>query len=86
MSYDDVHTVSFTSTLENLFKTSACLHGFEFGFCREDAVAALNDAIDNREEGIMIKDPNSPYQPNMRKGGWYKVKPDYLSKHNKDVC
>jgi len=38
----------------------------------------LNDAIDSREEGIMIKDPESIYKPNVRKGGWYKLKPDYI--------
>lgn len=39
---------------------------------------ALNEAIDGREEGIMIKDPDSVYKPNNRKGGWYKIKPEYV--------
>ena len=26
----------------------------------------------------MVKDPDSVYKPNTRKGGWYKVKPDYI--------
>ena len=40
---------------------------------------ALNDAIDNREEGIMVKDPNGIYRPNARRGhgGWLKIKPEY---------
>ena len=39
---------------------------------------ALNEAIDNRDEGIMIKDPNSIYKTGSRnKSGWIKVKPDY---------
>ena len=46
---------------------------------REDCLDALNDAIDRREEGIMVKDPDSVYKPNVRKGGWFKVKPDYMS-------
>ena len=33
----------------------------------------LNEAIDNREEGIVVKDPDSIYKPNARKGGWLKV-------------
>ncbi len=45
---------------------------------RQDCVDALNDAIDSREEGIMIKDPESVYKPNTRKGGWYKLKPEYV--------
>ena len=39
---------------------------------------ALNEAIDNREEGIVVKDPQSVYKPNNRKGGWYKLKPEYI--------
>ena len=47
--------------------------------CSEDCLKALNDAIDRREEGIMVKDPDSVYKPNVRKGGWLKLKPDYMS-------
>lgn len=46
---------------------------------RQECIDALNDAIDSREEGIMVKDPESIYKPNVRKGGWYKLKPDYVS-------
>ncbi len=37
-------------------------------FNREDVVAALNNAIDNREEGIIVKLPSSTYKPDKRKG------------------
>ena len=33
----------------------------------------LNKAIDQREEGLVLKDPDSIYKPNARKGGWIKV-------------
>ena len=33
----------------------------------------LNEAIDQREEGIVLKNPVSVYKPNERKGGWVKV-------------
>ena len=33
----------------------------------------LNEAIDQREEGIVLKNPDSVYKPNERKGGWVKV-------------
>lgn len=36
----------------------------------------LDDAIDNREEGIIVKDPLSIYKPNSRYSGWYKIKPE----------
>ena len=44
----------------------------------QDCVDALNDAIDGREEGIMVKDPETAYRPNTRKGGWFKIKPEYI--------
>ncbi len=69
-----------------------------FFFCpfihREDVIAALNNAIDNREEGIIVKLPSSTYKPDKRKGevytvinniyhlasgsGWLKIKPEYV--------
>ncbi len=39
---------------------------------------ALNNAIDRLEEGLVLKDPDSVYKPNVRnKGGWVKIKPEY---------
>ena len=35
---------------------------------REELIAALNEAIDRREEGLMIKQPSSTYRPDKRKG------------------
>ncbi|XP_070569622.1 DNA ligase 4-like [Ptychodera flava] len=47
---------------------------------REDVIQALNDAIERREEGIVIKQPTAPYKPDKRKGsGWLKVKPEYVN-------
>lgn len=53
---------------------------------KSDIIEALNNAIDAREEGIMIKDPTSVYKPGARtKSGWIKVKPEY--QHNlADTC
>ena len=39
-------------------------------FIREEVVAALNEAIDRREEGLLIKLPSSLYRPDKRKGKW----------------
>lgn len=44
----------------------------------QDCADALNEAIDGREEGIMVKNPDSVYRPNTRKGGWFKIKPEYV--------
>ncbi|XP_013776591.1 DNA ligase 4-like isoform X1 [Limulus polyphemus] len=44
----------------------------------QECVQALNNAIDQREEGIVVKNPASIYRPSARKGGWMKVKPEYV--------
>ncbi|XP_023828890.1 DNA ligase 4 [Salvelinus sp. IW2-2015] len=44
----------------------------------QEVVNALNEAIDNREEGIMVKDPSSVYKPDKRGEGWLKIKPEYV--------
>lgn len=44
----------------------------------QEVVDALNDAIDGREEGIMVKDPASVYKPDKRGEGWLKIKPEYV--------
>ncbi|XP_053273000.1 DNA ligase 4 [Pleuronectes platessa] len=44
----------------------------------QEVVNALNDAIDGREEGIMVKDPLSIYKPDKRGEGWLKIKPEYV--------
>ncbi|XP_063700351.1 DNA ligase 4 [Culicoides brevitarsis] len=38
----------------------------------------LNTAIDECEEGIVLKQLDSIYSPGKRGDGWFKVKPDYL--------
>lgn len=44
-----------------------------------EVIDLLNEAIDNREEGIVMKESMSVYKPNVRKnGGWYKIKPEVL--------
>nr|XP_060640895.1 DNA ligase 4 [Anolis sagrei ordinatus] len=46
---------------------------------RKEVVDALNEAIDNREEGIVVKDPMSVYKPDKRGEGWLKIKPEYVN-------
>lgn len=58
----------------------------EMASSNQDVVDALNIAIDNRLEGIVVKDPDSVYKPSVRSGsGWYKVKPDYMLGLNDDL-
>lgn len=42
-----------------------------------EIIEALNNAIDNQEEGLIVKHPSSIYKPATRSGGWYKIKPEY---------
>lgn len=44
----------------------------------EDLLNEFNKALDNKEEGLVIKTLDSFYQPGERAGGWYKMKADYM--------
>ena len=46
----------------------------------QEVQVELADAIERREEGLVLKDIESHYKPDARNGGgWIKVKPDYES-------
>lgn len=38
----------------------------------------INEAMNNQEEGLILKKSQSVYKPGERNAGWYKLKPDYL--------
>lgn len=44
----------------------------------EHMLDLFNAAVENEEEGIVLKDAQSIYKPGDRTGGWYKVKADYF--------
>lgn len=54
--------------------------------CRQEVVDALNEAIERREEGIVVKRPDSAYRLNTRNKheGWLKIKPDYVNEVTDD--
>lgn len=43
-----------------------------------DIVEALDNAILDKQEGIIIKNLNSTYVANERKNSWLKLKPEYI--------
>jgi DNA ligase-4 len=45
----------------------------------DDVKEFLKQALDRKQEGIIVKRANSHYQLNVRGQGWYKVKADYDS-------
>lgn len=53
-------------------------HPFKTCSTGEDVMRALDDAILNNEEGIVIKNPRSKYVPDGRLPLWIKIKPDYV--------
>ena len=74
-----MQTTSKPSTLETpvvfswsnkaiLLQNFVNLHLIFILLCRGDVVKALNEAIDRREEGLVIKTPSSIYKPNSRNG------------------
>ncbi|KAM5179926.1 DNA ligase 4 [Mantella aurantiaca] len=71
--YDILHEIFIpvTGRIHIVHKTEATT--------RKEVVDALNEAIDNREEGIMVKDPMSIYKPDKRGEGWLKIKPEYVN-------
>ncbi|XP_059410112.1 DNA ligase 4 [Carassius carassius] len=67
--------------LENIFtpvKGRIQLVAKAEGKTMQEVVSSLNEAIDNLEEGIMVKDPMSIYKPDKRGEGWVKIKPEYV--------
>lgn len=71
--YDILHEIftPITGRLHVIHKADATT--------KKEVVDALNEAIDNREEGIMVKDPMSIYKPDKRGEGWLKIKPEYVN-------
>ena len=56
------------------------------GNSNQDVINELNLAIEERQEGIVVKDPWAVYKPNVREnGGWYKIKPDYTIGLNDEI-
>lgn len=48
------------------------------GSTAKEAAHLLNEAIERREEGIVLKSLLSVYKPNARRAGWLKLKAEYV--------
>ncbi|KAF9612970.1 hypothetical protein IFM89_004673 [Coptis chinensis] len=44
----------------------------------EEVQKFFNETIENRDEGIVLKDLGSKWEPSDRNGKWLKLKPDYI--------
>ena len=51
-----------------------------------EVLTELNNAIENGDEGLVLKIPKSIYSPDQRvDGGWFKIKTDYLELMNDTI-
>ncbi|KAF9131934.1 DNA ligase (ATP) [Mortierella sp. 14UC] len=48
------------------------------GTTEQHIVDAIDEAIMDRQEGVIVKNPRSPYVPNGRGEQWVKIKPEYV--------
>ncbi|KAI0497035.1 hypothetical protein KFK09_023363 [Dendrobium nobile] len=46
--------------------------------CVEDVEKFFKETVENRDEGIVLKDLSSKWEPGDRSGKWLKLKPDYI--------
>ncbi|KAG0463169.1 hypothetical protein HPP92_021645 [Vanilla planifolia] len=46
--------------------------------CVEDVDKFFKETVENRDEGIVLKDLSSCWEPGDRSGKWLKLKPDYI--------
>lgn len=53
---------------------------------KEEVIDCLNTAIDNLEEGLIAKDPNSTYEAGKRLETWLKIKPEVLHLLHQLTC
>jgi len=44
----------------------------------EDVEKFFKETVENRDEGIVLKDLDSKWEPGDRSGKWLKLKPDYI--------
>lgn len=45
----------------------------------EEVAKFLQGTVDNRDEGIILKDLDPKWKPSDRSGKWLKLKPDYIN-------
>ncbi|KAG0049537.1 DNA ligase (ATP) [Gryganskiella cystojenkinii] len=50
----------------------------QIGTTEQHIIDAIDTAVEDRQEGVIIKDPKSKYIPNGRGSEWIKIKPEYM--------
>lgn len=61
------------------------LHGYQLGTKVDDIEPVLRKVIEESTEGLVLKNPRSPYRLNDRNDDWMKVKPEYMSEFGESL-
>ncbi|EZF31887.1 DNA ligase 4 [Trichophyton interdigitale MR816] len=61
------------------------IHPYEVGKSASDIEPLLRKVVAEASEGLVLKNPNSPYRLNERNDDWMKVKPDYMTEFGESL-
>ncbi|KAI2335020.1 DNA ligase (ATP) [Ophidiomyces ophidiicola] len=61
------------------------IHTYEVGHSAADIEPQLRKVVAEASEGLVLKNPNSPYRLNERHDDWMKVKPDYMTEFGESL-
>lgn len=61
------------------------IHSYEEATTTTEVEAALRKVVAEASEGLVLKNPRSPYRLNERHDDWMKVKPDYMTEFGESL-
>ncbi|PGG97506.1 DNA ligase 4 [Helicocarpus griseus UAMH5409] len=61
------------------------IHTYEVGRSAADIEPLLRKVVAEASEGLVLKNPNSPYRLNDRHDDWMKVKPEYMTEFGESL-
>ncbi|KAL4866354.1 hypothetical protein BDV12DRAFT_173099 [Aspergillus spectabilis] len=61
------------------------IHSFEEATTKEEVEASLRNVVAEASEGLVLKNPRSPYRLNERHDDWMKVKPEYMTEFGESL-
>ncbi|WEW60983.1 DNA ligase (ATP) [Emydomyces testavorans] len=61
------------------------IHPYEIGHSAADIEPQLRKVVAEASEGLVLKNPNSPYRLNERHDDWMKVKPEYMTEFGESL-
>ncbi|EFR03192.1 DNA ligase 4 [Nannizzia gypsea CBS 118893] len=61
------------------------IHPYDVGTSASDIEPLLRKVVAEASEGLVLKNPNSPYRLNERNDDWMKVKPDYMTEFGESM-